>query len=157
MPKGLVNFMTRAEFVDLMRFLSELGKPGPYAVRSVPSVQRWRYLKPVPDLLARSIPDLAAFKAQILNADPDRWLPAYAKAAGGLPLDEVSAATGGKIVYIQGELNVSTAGPLTFRLDSAQGINAWVDDKPFRARLDLHRPTRSRPAQAHTPRRFEHS
>ena len=36
MPKGLVNFMTRAEFVDLVRFLSELGKPGPYAIRSTP-------------------------------------------------------------------------------------------------------------------------
>ena len=33
MPKGLVNLMTRAEFVDLVRFLSELGKPGPYAIR----------------------------------------------------------------------------------------------------------------------------
>ena len=29
MPKGLVNLMTRAEFVDLVRFLSELGKPAP--------------------------------------------------------------------------------------------------------------------------------
>ena len=36
MPKGLVNLMTRAEFVDLVRFLSELGKPGPYAIRRDP-------------------------------------------------------------------------------------------------------------------------
>src|SRR4029077_16280801 len=27
MPKGLATLMTRAEFVDLVRFLSELGKP----------------------------------------------------------------------------------------------------------------------------------
>ena len=33
MPKGLANLMTRAEFLDLVRFLSELGKPGPYAIR----------------------------------------------------------------------------------------------------------------------------
>ena len=29
MPKGLVNLMTRAEFVDLIRFLSELGSQAP--------------------------------------------------------------------------------------------------------------------------------
>ncbi len=45
MPKGLANLMTRAEFVDLVRFLSELGKPGPYAIRSIPTIQRWRVLK----------------------------------------------------------------------------------------------------------------
>jgi len=28
MPKGIGNLLTRAEFVDLVRFLSELGKPG---------------------------------------------------------------------------------------------------------------------------------
>ena len=47
MPKGLANLMTRAEFVDLVRFLSELGKPGPYAIRAVPAIQRWKVLKGV--------------------------------------------------------------------------------------------------------------
>ena len=42
MPKGLVNLMTHAEFVDLVRFLSELGRPGPYAIRTTPTIQRWR-------------------------------------------------------------------------------------------------------------------
>ena len=51
MPKGLANLMTRAEFVDLVRFLSELGKPGPYAIRSTPTIQRWKVLKPVPESL----------------------------------------------------------------------------------------------------------
>ena len=39
MPKGLANLMTHAEFVDLVRFLSELGKPGPYAIRTTPTIQ----------------------------------------------------------------------------------------------------------------------
>ena len=29
MPNGLADLLTRAEFRDLIRFLSELGKPGP--------------------------------------------------------------------------------------------------------------------------------
>ena len=56
MPKGLANLMTRAEFLDLVRFLSELGKPGPYAIRPVPAIQRWKVLKAVPTDLAKSVP-----------------------------------------------------------------------------------------------------
>ena len=74
MPKGLVNFMTRAEFVDLVRFLSELGKPGPYAIRSTPTVQRWRYLEPAAADPTSGDP--------FSNANPSRWLPAYARTAG---------------------------------------------------------------------------
>ena len=29
----------------LAKFISELGKPGPYAIRTRPTVQRWRVLK----------------------------------------------------------------------------------------------------------------
>jgi putative heme-binding domain-containing protein len=49
MPQGLVHFMTRDELVDLVRFLSELGKPGPYAIATTPTIQRWRVLNEVPD------------------------------------------------------------------------------------------------------------
>ena len=40
MPKGLASFLTQPEFFDLVRFVGELGKPGPYAVRSQPTIQR---------------------------------------------------------------------------------------------------------------------
>ena len=70
MPKGLANLMTRPEFVDLVRFLSELGKPGPYAIRATPAIQRWRVLKAVPEALSASVPDPKAFREQILQADP---------------------------------------------------------------------------------------
>ena len=42
MPQGLTKFLTRQELVDVVRFLSELGKPGPYAIRKTPTIQRWR-------------------------------------------------------------------------------------------------------------------
>jgi putative heme-binding domain-containing protein len=42
MPTGLADLLTRAEFVDLVRFLSELGRPGPYSVPDVRVVRRWR-------------------------------------------------------------------------------------------------------------------
>jgi len=120
MPKGLTNFMTRGEFVDLLRFLSELGKPGPYAVRSTPTVQRWRSLSPVPEGFAGLGPD----------ADPSRWRPAYARVGGSLPLNELTASAGGRVVVLRADLDVSHGDPVAITLDSPAGVTAWVDDRP---------------------------
>ena len=48
MPVGLVDGLTRAELVDLVRFLSELGKVGPYAVSKQRLVRRWQVLADTP-------------------------------------------------------------------------------------------------------------
>jgi putative heme-binding domain-containing protein len=119
MPKGLVNFLTRGEFVDLLRFLSELGKPGPYAIHTTPTIQRWRLLRPAP-----------SDPAEALKADASLWQPAYALVPGTLPLDELAAQAGGAALYLRGEVNVTAAGPVEFRLGSAEGVSAWVDGKP---------------------------
>jgi putative heme-binding domain-containing protein len=117
MPKGLVNFMTRAEFLDVVRFLSELGKPGPYAIRSSPTVQRWRFLSPVPAELAEAAPDAETFRSQIWDSDPAQWQPAYAKVAGALPLDEVARAAESPVLYLQAEVDVSHADKVNVRLN----------------------------------------
>jgi len=120
MPKGISSLLTRAEFVDLVRFLSELGKPGPYAIRSIPTIQRWRVLNSSP-----------AEIAEVFKAGPSEWVPAYGKVAGSLPIDELSGLTTGKILYLQGEINVSTAGSLVLRFNSSQGVTGWLDDQPL--------------------------
>jgi putative heme-binding domain-containing protein len=129
MPKGLVNLMTHAEFVDVVRFLSELGKPGPYAIRTTPTIQRWRVLKSVPPTLVESVPDAEAIRDQVLRAAPDRWASVYAKVSGALPLDEAAAEAGGsKILYVQGELDVTAAGTVRISPRFPDGINFWVDE-----------------------------
>jgi putative heme-binding domain-containing protein len=120
MPKGLANLLTHAEFVDLVRFLSELGKPGPYAIKSTPTIQRWRVLKSAPEEIGDA-----------LQADPVEWLPAYAKVAGSLPIEDLAEATKGQVAYVQGEIAVSAAGPITLRLDSSKGLAGWLDDQPL--------------------------
>jgi hypothetical protein len=129
MPKGLVNLMTHAEFVDLVRFLSELGKPGTYAIRTTPAIQRWRVLKQVPEALRLSVPDRSVFRYQVLDAVPDRWTSVYAKANGAMPLNELTGADVRRPLYLQGELNVSTGGAIRIALDSAAGTHFWVDDQ----------------------------
>jgi putative heme-binding domain-containing protein len=130
MPKGLVNLMTRSEFVDLVRFLSELGKPGPFAIQSTPAIQRWKVLKTVPQSLSTSVPAPDVFRDQVLRAGPDRWESVYAKVAGSLPLDELDSATSRRILYLHGEINVTAGGAIRIALDSAEGANLWVDGGP---------------------------
>ena len=130
MPKGLANLMTKAEFLDLVRFLSELGKPGPYAIRPVATIQRYKVLKAVPEELAQLVPTGSVFDEQILRAEPSRWDVVYAKVDGSLPLEEAGAKGGDKVVYLQGELDVSAAGLVEVKLDRPEGLTFWIDEKP---------------------------
>ena len=42
MPVGLADALTHGELIDLVRFMSELGKVGPYAVDKSRVVRRWQ-------------------------------------------------------------------------------------------------------------------
>ena len=48
MPVGLADNLTRQEFLDLVRFLSELGKVGPYSLSKAPVARRWQAVVPTP-------------------------------------------------------------------------------------------------------------
>jgi hypothetical protein len=128
LPKGLVNLMSHADFLDLVRFLSELGKPGPLAVRSTATIQRWRFLQPVPPQVQAADADTAAVRAEVCQAQTSAWQPAYAKVAGMLPLDEIATATaGGPVLYLQAQANVTEPGRVDVRLNSTEGISLWID------------------------------
>ena len=153
MPKGLTTFLTHQEFLDLARFVSELGKPGPYAIRGTPTVQRWRVLENPPADLARAAADAAPsdeqFEKAILKGPGLRWRSAYGKTAGGMPLDELvtAAGAGPQPVWLQGEFSVSAAGEIELALQAPEGTVAWVDGrrceagKPIAVDKGAHRVT----------------
>lgn len=134
MPRGLVGTLTRSEFVDLVRFLAELGRPGPYAIRATPTIQRWRALHPVPAaLLTSAAPPIELFRSEVLGAPPSAWSPAYAWTSGDLPVREVVGTTGDRVGLVQGEMTVSTAGFVQFRFAPHHLADqvAWLDDRPM--------------------------
>lgn len=139
MPKGLTAFLTEQEFLDLARFVSELGKPGPYAIRSTPTIQRWKLLENPPadfaNAASNAVPADDQVQKQILNGRGLRWTSAYAKTAGGLPLDDLIAPGGsaGHSVWLLGEITADAAGPVDLRLGVPDGTAAWLGA----ARLDL--------------------
>ena len=141
MPKGLTTFLTHQEFLDLARFVSELGKPGPYAIRSTPTIQRWQVLENPPTDLATANadtpPDDESFKRRLLNAKNLRWQTVYAKTAGGLPLDELVAPgrERPRVFWLRGEIVVDADGPVDLDISVPEGSTAWLGDR----RIDLAR------------------
>jgi putative heme-binding domain-containing protein len=129
MPKGLTNLMTRGELVDLVRYLGELGRPGPYALPPAPVVRRWRVFRDVPADLQRGWPETVQVYLQLLNADAARWTPAYALHSGDLPLADLASTAGGPVLYLLAEVDVADAGDLVARLDDPAGVRLWVGSR----------------------------
>jgi putative heme-binding domain-containing protein len=130
MPKGLVKFMTRQELLDLLAFLTQLGKPGEFAIRETQRMQRWRVLREADSEVLEEVPNITTFEALVLESA--NWVPAYAQVNGRVPLDELASADAAnspaEILYVLGEVDVSEAGEVQFVLDSAEGVTAWVED-----------------------------
>jgi len=121
MPAGLADQLkTRQEFLDLAKFVSLLGRPGPYANDESPVIRKWRIKagdQPVP------IPSTKAL-----------WLPAYSMVNGELPAADLGR---GKVVYARGYIDVLVAGNLKLQLNDTKGLRLWVEGKEM---ADLAQP-----------------
>ncbi len=146
MPKGLPNLMTRQEFVDLIRFLSELGKPGPYARKTTTTVQRWKVLTVPPEELSSPAPDNQVIQT-LLNAPAGSWNSAYARFDGTLPLEPVlkNIKENPSVIYLQGEVEVTGRGQTRISVGNASGVTAWINDQPIK--LVSENPSAQKPGQ----------
>ena len=104
MPVGLANKLNnRQEFLDLVRFVSELGRPGPYAASPQQYVRRWR-----------------------IHGEDGSERPAYSMVDGMLPAGEFGDAD---VVTIAGQVQVTTAGAVRLEVNSPVGLSATLDRK----------------------------
>ena len=132
MPQGLTKFLTHDEFLDLARFVTELGRPGPYAIRTAPTIQRWRLLKSPSSEISSEVPNVEHFRQYVLERPADAWLPLYGTARGPLPLADVAAALKpNTVAYLQGEIDVSQGGDLQIEVKSPMTVHFWLDAEPF--------------------------
>jgi putative heme-binding domain-containing protein len=143
MPDGLASPLTRAELVDLVRFMSELGKVGPYSVSKARLARRWQVLESS-RASAEHIRH-AGLDAAATDDERLRWSPAYSTVAGELPLDALDPIP----VRFQSKsygvarchLTVTTPGAVAIRFNSTAGLKLWLDGKSIAPsdalRLDL--------------------
>jgi len=130
MPAGLVDGLTRAELVDLVRFLSELGKLGPYAVSpQVRLARRWE-VAAAPSGTPSATP--SPLEAIVANADPSgpSWSPTYSTVTGVVPLADLpgTAAREGRFTLARTGVEVTASGLVRLAI-TPQTATVWVDGR----------------------------
>jgi len=129
MPDGLLDLSTRQEITDLVAFIMELGRPGPFMTPNEPVVRRWRALQPIPGTEGAAIDDPVA----ALAMGPDRapagtlWMPAYSLVSGDLHLEEYRYGPDDARVFLIAEFEATTPGSIAFVTDDAEGLSLYLN------------------------------
>ncbi|MDF1754113.1 MAG: c-type cytochrome [Verrucomicrobiales bacterium] len=92
MPPGLTLQLREDEFIDLVRFLSELGKEGGFKTTATPYVRAWEVLQPH----ERTRDDIGHYGNKIFaENDPTyQWSKLYTQVDGKLPVVETPEVVG---------------------------------------------------------------
>jgi hypothetical protein len=131
MLPGLTASLREDEFVDLVRFLSELGREGDYKIKTNRFVRTWKVMGKMEQA---DIDFVRHTGLQALN-DPSHafpWQFAYSKVSGDLPLDELVPAA--KMYpwfpkIAQFGLKLDSAGKVKLGLNETKGVIVVVGEK----------------------------
>lgn len=127
MPVGLADDLTRSELIDLVRFLSELGKVGPYSVGKSRLVRRWQILSPVSNVTE----DWRGKTTEELISQPSLpWASIYSTVAGSLPMSDVTSypAVGkANAQLLRVELEATSPGQIQLQMKSVENLRIWID------------------------------
>jgi putative heme-binding domain-containing protein len=132
MPEALTDPLTRQEFADLVRFLSELGKVGAYAPSTARVVRRWQIIEPTPENMNLARRTRLAAAAE--PGTPFTWSPVYSHVSGKLPLAELPKLVvwsgNDPLAVVRFHLDVTTAGKVKLKFNSIEGLTLFVAGKP---------------------------
>ena len=120
MPDGLTDTLTRSEFADLVRFLSELGKVGNYSVSKARLVRRWQVLEATPATTE------AVRAGGLVGAIQDGqliWSPAYSTVAGALPVSDLPGVGPAKLGVVRCQLGCHGRRAGVAAVERRQGID----------------------------------
>ena len=136
MPEGLVDALTDEELASLVRFLSELGRTANYTISRQRFARTWTVMNPTPEAayqLRRTSYGQAATDDSAFT-----WSSIYSTVSGTLPASDIpvvevrnrSAAGIRGVGFARTLLNVTSPGQLRLKLNSVDGLELRVGDKP---------------------------
>lgn len=137
MPAGLTEKLTRGELVDLVRFLSELGKVGDYQLGRERVVRRWQSLLHTEESFTKIRRNRIG---STVEDSPDfTWSSSYSTVRGVLPVTDLPVIPfkgpfqdlPEGISVLRAELDVSTAGSTLIDLGDTMGLSMWLDTTPL--------------------------
>jgi putative heme-binding domain-containing protein len=145
MADGLADGLTQLELLDLVRFLSELGKVGPYGPSTARVVRRWQAVD------GGNANTNRMRQARVTAvADPSEsfvWLPAYSLTAGDLPVADLPKFvvwnnTAAQSV-VRCQFDVTTPGKARLKVNDPTGLTAYLGPNPVELKTvtDLDFPT----------------
>jgi putative heme-binding domain-containing protein len=137
MPAGLVDNLTRDELIDLVRFLSELGKIGPYQLSQAKLVRRWETLT-----LTKDSYEVVRRQGIGAVAGGDRrliWEPQFTRIDGTLRLETLPAFAAVQNTFmsvppysvVRFAFDVAADGDVDLQIGDVTGLQAWLDGKPI--------------------------
>ncbi|HZZ44156.1 MAG TPA: PVC-type heme-binding CxxCH protein [Tepidisphaeraceae bacterium] len=134
MPTGLADNLTDGELADLVRFLSELGKPGPFNVGHAVVERRWLVLDKAPAV------QNPQEREKLLADKRLTWSRQYTNVAGELLFNEMAGKKAS--VVIRCMLDVTADGPVSIGINGSDGVQLWTDTTsiPVSDRITLHLP-----------------
>jgi putative heme-binding domain-containing protein len=129
MPPGLTASLREDEFVDLVRFLSELGREGAYKTQPNRYVRTWKAMGKMEQKDVDHVRHVGSFA---LNDDkhPFPWQMALSQVNGDLPLADLPAA---QKMYpwfpkiVQFGLKLDSAGKVKLGFSTVKGLVVAVD------------------------------
>ncbi len=148
MPTGLIDFLSQSEQLDLFRFLSELGKPGPFDASKGNVARFWR--------LAPATIDLIQFgDDKVLQSDMKGkgWFPSYTAVDGQLLKQELQGALdairwrGPIAVYAAAQFQTAKPGKVLLNLDAPSGAPVWLNGESINLKSETEL---TLPAGTHT-------
>jgi len=138
MPEALTDPLTKQEFADLARFLTELGKLGPYAPSKARVVRRWQLIEPTPQNMGLARTTRLAAATEPTNGFA--WSPLYSKVSGDLPVAELPKLVvwngNDPLAVVRFQLDCTTAGAVKLKFNSAAGLTLFVDGKPLEPKAE---------------------
>ena len=126
MPSGLIDGLTEGEIVDLVSFLSALGKETEFSVGTERVVRTWRVLQNPPAAFETLTAEEIAVRCR-----RDReleWVPAYSRVSGELPMATASGPTQARTVWLRFSLEVTTPGETVLRARPTSAVESVLID-----------------------------
>jgi putative heme-binding domain-containing protein len=129
MPAGLLDSLNEAEQLDLVAFLSQLGKPGEFDASKGGVARKWRLANIVHTDQQNGQSDWMWKKP----LEDKRWTEVLSRVNGDLTRTLMEGATKANIwsskiaVLAVTEIQLAQPGTVRFQLTAAQGAELWVD------------------------------
>ena len=139
MPDGQTDPLTKQEFSDLVKFMSELGKVGPYAPSKARVVRRWQSIEPTPE-------NMNLFRRTRVSAaaEPNTgfaWTPVYSRVSGDLPLDDLPKKMvvwndTAPLAVVRFQLDVTAAGAARLKFNNPAGLTLYNGTEPVEVKAE---------------------